>query len=164
MEVKAGNQSYLEDYLEKATQLAAKAHFRLILVTGVSPESSSQFVSDFAAAKELPRINLGIELSAALMDVSSRLRPASVEDCFTEIIGKKSSPIVCLDHLEILFEPSLMLHPLELLKQSSRHMTLVCAWPGTESTDSLTFGQSNHPSFKEFQKSEIECQLFPIHS
>ncbi|MCX6880597.1 MAG: hypothetical protein NTW21_43345 [Verrucomicrobia bacterium] len=49
-----------------------------------------------------------------------------------------------LDHLEILFEPSLRLNPVALVKGALRHSLLVVAWPGPSNGDRLIFGPEDH--------------------
>ena len=138
---------------------ADRAHFRMVWVVGGTAAERSALLRGFAEATAGELIELGKGLSAALIDVSASLRAASVEDCFARLLEDRPGPILCLDHLEILFEPSLRLNPVELLKNSSRHRLLVASWPGTIQGDRITFGPEEHPAHRKYFHQEMECQF-----
>jgi hypothetical protein len=150
----------LHAYLSRART----EHFRLVWVVGGAAMERSALLRAFSESEGCPLLEVGQSLSQALLDVPASLRAASVEECFSDLLDSADGSPVCLDRLEILFEPSLKLYPAELVKNTSRHRTLVASWPGTRDDDSLTFGPEGHPAHRSIPCERMECQIFEIHS
>ena len=138
------------------------AHYRLVWVVGGTSSARSALLREFVASGGNKLLELGKELSAALIDVAASLRAASIEDCFSELLDRSPASILCLDHLEILFETSLRLNPVELLKNSSRHRPLVASWPGSAQGDRIAFAPEEHPSHRKYFRQEMECQFLQL--
>lgn len=107
-----------------------------------------------------PVLSIGRTLSSSILDQPAPLRPASAEEAFYDMLHTSKSDVLCLDHLEILFDEALMLKAVDLVKNASRRFTLVASWPGTTDSGSLTFGPADHPSYFRIPLSELEC---PVH-
>ena len=101
-------------------------------------------------------VEVGKKLSEALIEVPAPLRTASVEECFSACFREPLPAVTCLDHLEILFEPSLRINPITLIKGASRHAVIVAAWPGVVDEHGLTFGSPDHPAYMDPSKQDIE--------
>jgi len=100
-------------------------------------------------------------LSAAIVDQPAPLRPASAEGVFYDMLHSSKSEVLCLDHLEILFDEALMLKAVDLVRNASRRFVLIASWPGTADAAGLSFGQADHPAYFRIPLSELEC---PIHT
>lgn len=121
----------------------------------------SSFISQSAAKLGYPLLTIGRVLSATLLDTAAALRPASAEEAFYDVLRSSGSDVLCLDHLEILFDESLMLKAIDLVRNASRRFILIASWPGIADANSLTFGPADHPSHIRIPLSELEC---PIHT
>lgn len=147
---------------EKITELQADVarasgeHFRLVWLAGGTPAERSALLRGLADAEDGAFVDVGNRLSSSLIEVPVSLRSASVEDCFAACLGESPSAVTCLDHLEILFEPSLRVNPVALVKGASRHAVLVVSWPGTTSPGQLFFGAADHPSHMDISEHELE--------
>jgi hypothetical protein len=100
-------------------------------------------------------------LSTAIIDQATPLRSASAEEAFYDLLHTNDSDVLCIDHLEILFDEALMLKAVDLVRNASRRIVLIASWPGTADSGSLTFGPSEHPSYFRIPLSELEC---PVHT
>lgn len=153
---------------EKVAELQANVarasceHFRLVWLAGGTPSERSALLRGLAEAEDGAFVDVGNKLSSSLIEVPVPLRSASVEDCFAACLGESPSAVTCLDHLEILFEPSLQVNPVALIKGASRHAVLVASWPGTVSTGHLFFGASDHPSHMDISEHELESVVHLI--
>ncbi len=76
------------------------------------------------------------------------------------MLHTRTSDVLCLDHLEILFDETLMLKAVDLVRNASRRFMLIASWPGNADESSLTFGPADHPSYFRIPLSELEC---PVH-
>lgn len=139
-------------------------HFKLILIVGGRSANRSDFLRQYAELDGLKLLNVGKSLSEALLEISAPYRPASVEECFQTLIDGAQTGPVCLDRLEVLFEASLRLNPVELLKSTSRHRVLIASWPGTWDGDQLIFGPDGHPANRKVSVDQIEYRLLELHS
>lgn len=76
-----------------------------------------------------PYINLNLYLSEKLKEVKPENRPYKAIDLMDELI-EQYDRLICIDYIEILFEPTLSLNAIEVLKNLSRRATLLVAWRG----------------------------------
>jgi hypothetical protein len=135
---------------------ARSEHYRLVWLAGGTDSERSSLLRALAEAEDGVFVEVGKKLSAALLEVPAPLRTASVEECFAACLGESSCPVTCLNHLEILFESSLRINPVTLVKRASRHALIVAAWPGVVDGHGLTFGSPDHPTFMELTRQELE--------
>ena len=54
-----------------------------------------------------------------------------------------------LDNTEILFDRSLEVKPVSLLQSCCRNRTIVAAWTGAFSADTLSYANPGHPEFEQ---------------
>lgn len=148
--------SYKVTKLQADLARARAEHFRLVWLAGGADSERSALLRALADAEDGIFVELGKKLSEALLEVPAPLRTASVEECFAACFGESSCPVTCLNHLEILFESSLRINPVTLVKRASRHALIVAAWPGLTKDGQLTFGSPDHPAFMEPSKQDLE--------
>lgn len=146
---------------EKTTELqadlarASGEHFRLVWIAGGTAAERSALLRALSDAENGRLIDVGKVLSTALIDVPLPLRTASVEDCFVACLGAPPAAVSCLNHLEILFDPSLRTNPVALVRGASRYAVIVAAWPGNVIANRLSFGSSDHPAYMELSEQDI---------
>ena len=145
-----------------ALQTARREHFRVIWVVGGSASERSAVIRAVADAEDGAVLDVGRLLSAALIEIPSPHRAVSVDDAFSDMLSSGGKEVLCLDHLEILFETSLMLQPIDLVKNASRRFLLVASWPGTFAQDSLVFGPEDHPAHLKTPRQDLECLIHSI--
>jgi hypothetical protein len=155
-----------DDFAEPVLELrncisrARDEHFKLVWLAEGTSARRTRVLQALAESEGGAYLDLGKTLSSALLDVPLHLRAASVHECFAACLGSEPCAVTCLDHLDILFEPSLKINGAELVKNASRHVVLVAAWPGVFEGGSLVFGPSDHPSHKEIAERDIEAALY----
>lgn len=156
--LKAGDMHLTEKVTEIQADVsrASGEHFRLVWVAGGTALERSALLRVLAEVEDGALIDVGKKLSTALIEIPVPLRTASVAECFAACMGESPSAVTCLDHLEILFEPSLRLNPVSLVQGASRRNVLVAAWPGLAETGRLTFGSIDHPAHMDISEQEIE--------
>ena len=139
---------------------ARDQHFQLVWLAGASSRRRSDLLRTLADAENGIFLELGKKLSSLLIEVPVPLRPASVEECFTDCLSASPDRLTCLDYLDILFEPSLRINPVSLVKGASRHTSIVASWPGKVSKDGLCFGPPDHPAHFLISERELESAIF----
>lgn len=95
-----------------------------------------------------PYISLSLELSRRLLEVPIHRWPWVVSKITGEIVEDADASVVLVDHIELLFDPSLRLNPLSSLRMLSRHRVVVAAWPGSTDGVYLTYALPGHPEYR----------------
>ena len=60
-----------------------------------------------------------------------------------------------LDNLEVLFEPSLKINPLDLIKRLAHARSVVAVWPGELRDDRLVYARLGHPEYRDYTRDGI---------
>jgi hypothetical protein len=112
--------------------------------------SDGKSVEKFAKAHSLPYINVNLEVSRVLQDIPVNRRSFRLTEVFQELIDKHSDSVICLDYYELLFDNSLAIDPMILLKDNSRNKTLIISWRGRIIGDALIHAEPGHPEYKKY--------------
>lgn len=150
----------LSDQIVRKIGEVRNLYHRLVLV--VAPEGAGKTAALDAVSKRLgaPRVNINLELSRRLLDLTERQRALNVQRLLEESITETGSDVVLLDNIEILFDPTLQQDPLRCLQHLARHRTVVATWGGAIMDDGaapavLTYGTSGHPEYRRYPASEL---------
>jgi len=138
-----------EEILDKVNQ-AHELYHQLVLVVGPSGSGETSLLQEVSKQTGFRYINLNLELSRALLELTERQRILRLPLLIDEIIGKTVDQVVLIDNIEILFEVSLKQDPLRLLQQISRNRTVVATWNGTIAGGFLTYAAPNHPEYRRY--------------
>ncbi len=146
--------------IESSILDAQRSYYRLVLLVGANGMEKTQYLKLLAQKAGYPYINLGMELSKKLLEYSSKQRQFESFKQVNYILEQDEQPILLIDHIEILFDPDLMLEPLGLLKRISRHRILVVAWPGNYRDSSLDYAEQGHREYKKYK--DIEAIILEV--
>jgi hypothetical protein len=99
-----------------------------------------------------PRLSVGRELSAALLSETPGRRSREARRWMKARLGEMSpGPVLCTD-VDLLFEPTLELDPLALLRDVGRMTRLVVAWPGSYRHDVLAYAVPGHSYYRTWRR------------
>ncbi|MBN1459899.1 MAG: BREX-3 system P-loop-containing protein BrxF [Armatimonadetes bacterium] len=146
----------------ESAKAAEGSYNRLVLLVGPQGSRKTRVLSAVAAENEWPTINLGLELAQFLVGVPPSRRPLAAADAVDGLVATQHASVVAIDNIEVLFDPSLRLQPLDLLKQVSRSVVLVVAWPGSSSGAALTYAEPGSPEYRTFDTTGVS--VLPIES
>lgn len=130
-------------------------YHRLILIVGLSGSGKTAALRKLSASIALPIINLNLELSKRMLELTERQRILNLREILDSLITDIPSDIVLLDSIEILFDESLKQDPLRLLEGISRNKTLVVAWNGTCAGGYITYAVQGHREYRKYPISGI---------
>jgi len=145
--------SLLKDTIERAKKYQTK----LIIVTG---KDASRLLEIASAVDDFQLINMDLELSEKLVDIPKQNRPKLITSVFADLLIENRSKVLCLDHIHILFDCTLSVDPLKLLRSNAKNLTLVVAWPGDKNASSLSYATPNHPEYRSYKVSEYDETIF----
>ena len=104
-----------------------------------------------------PVLSLGTVLSEALHPLVPERRPGQVQRVVMGAVqGRAPGPVLVTD-IDILFEPSLSLDPLRLLRETSRLAPLVVTWPGSFVQGVLAYATADppHAHYRAWRRPEL---------
>lgn len=137
--------------LTTAVDEAGRSYHRLALLIGPSNSGKTQLLRQLGEANGCNVLNVNLEFSRRMLDVSRGRRPKQADRVFREIITSQSTDIVLLDNMEVLFDTALRLDPLRLLQLASRNHTVVASWNGTLNDGMLNYAEPDHPEYKSYR-------------
>ncbi len=140
--------------LEQAIQQAASQYFRLVILAGAPGSGKTAALQSVAQKAGCVLVNVNLELSKRMLELTRTQRSRQVERLLKEIIAAQPGDVVMLDNLEILFDTDLEVEPLRLLQVSSRNRTIVASWNGSYVDGTLTYAEPGHPEFIQFKQTE----------
>lgn len=144
------------DIVIDAVKNASKQYSRLVLVT--SPENSVKptLVKELHEMLDVSPIKIGAEISQRLLEMTDRQRALRVSNLFTEILESyPTDQVIILENIEILFDHSLALNPLNLLQKISRNRTVIVVWSGSLQDGWLTYAVPGHPEYKRYPVQDV---------
>lgn len=134
---------------------AGQLYHQLVLVVGPSGSGKTQVLKELARAQGWALLNLNLELTRRLLELTERQRQQRASRMVAEIVESTATSPVLLDNTELLFEPSLQLEPLRLLQGVARDRTVVASWHGQVDSGQLTHAVPGHPEFKRYATQEL---------
>jgi len=142
-------ESLAEQVMARISQTAELYHRLIILVApaGAGKTTALQNIHERTGA---PMINVNLELSRRMLELSERQRALQLPRIFSEIVNASGGDVVLLDNIELLFDVSLKQDPLRLLQGLSRNKTLVVAWNGSVYNGHLTYAMPEHPEYRRY--------------
>src|SRR6202795_1316791 len=131
--------------LEQAIEQAAGQYYRLVILAGAPASGKTTALQSVAQKLGCQLLNVNLELSKRMLELTRTQRPRQVERLLKEVIAAAPGDVVLLDNLEVLFDTSLEVEPLRLLQVSSRNRAIVASWNGGFQAGTLTYAETAHP-------------------
>ncbi|MFB1485584.1 MULTISPECIES: BREX-3 system P-loop-containing protein BrxF [unclassified Thiocapsa] len=133
----------------------ASLHNKLILLVGPPGCGKTALLAAYAEHRGVERRPLGSALGrrlAALPRTQRHLLAGTLLREIAETTRATASPLL-VDNIELLFDASLKLNPLALLKRLAQARVIVAVWPGelrhTERGPRLTYAEPGHPEYRD---------------
>ena len=142
------------EQIEQAIEQAASQYYRLVIVAGLPGSGKTAALQQIAPRVSSDVINLNLELSRRMLEMTRSQRSRQVERLFRDVIAAVPGDVILLDNIEILFDPELEVDPLRLLQSSSRNRTMVASWNGSFQGETLIYAEPGHPEFQQFKQAD----------
>jgi len=148
----------MESLVEKTVQSigqAAELYHRLVILVAPAGSGKTAALRDVHARTAAPLINVNLELSRRMLDLTERQRALQLPRLLAAIVGASTADVVLLDNVEVLFDVSLKQDPLRLLQGLSRNKTVVAAWSGARDGEHLVYATPDHSEYKRYLLRDI---------
>lgn len=129
---------------------------KLILLVGSSHSGKTQLLRQLSAKLKIEPLNVGLDLGRRLAATPNNKRGFSAGELLREIADKeKMEDPLLLDNLELLFEPSLQINPLDLIRRLAHSKRVVAVWPGELRGDRLVYADMSHPEYRDYSRDGV---------
>lgn len=140
----------LADRVIKRIGQAAELYHRLVMLVAPAGAGKTAALQDVHERTAAPLVNVNLELSRRMLDLTERQRALQLPRLLAEIVGASATDVVLLDNVEVLFDVSLKQDPLRLLQGLSRNKTVVAAWSGSIDGEHMVYATPDHPEYKRY--------------
>jgi len=147
--------SDLQSQIVDAVEQAKRSFHRLVLLIGPTRTGKTPILRHLAESRNYPYLNINLHLSQRMLELPRSKRPRQVDRIFNTLVDENQGDLLVLDNLEILFDPSLQIDPLRLLKAVSRKQTIVAAWNGTLHDGVLRYAEPDHPEDRSYRNVDV---------
>jgi hypothetical protein len=141
--------------LERLVDDLSALRSKLILLIGPPGSGKTALMRAFGGHTEAEILNLGAELGRWLAAVPYRERQLQVGSLLREIAKSHGGgDLLLIDNIELLFDASLALDPLDLLKRQAQARRVVAVWPAalrhSGNGPRLTYAEMGHPEYRDY--------------
>ena len=138
-----------------ALDQAAARYQKIALLVGRPGSGKTALLRTISQQMNIPLLNLGLDLSTKLLPLTVRERKLNASAIIADILDAQESPRLAVDNTEVVFDPSLMLHPLGLLQAISRTRLLVWSWNGSVEDGHVTYAYPGHPEYHRIPSEDM---------
>ena len=145
----------LADGVIQRIDQASELYHRLVLLVAPAGAGKTAALQDVHERTAAPLVNLNLELSRRMLDLTERQRTLQLPHILAGVVGFFEADVVLLDNVEILFDVSLKQDPLRLLQGLSRNKTVVAAWSGCVDGEHLLYATPDHPEYRRYPSRDV---------
>lgn len=139
--------------LQAINQVAHRIYKLLVVVLPVG--SNQAAIEELARLTGFCRVNVNLELSRKLLEIVSLDRRKQAPNLLKAPVEEGDPEGVILERLELLFEKSLELNPINCLKELARYRTVIAIWEGKFQDGHLVYAEFGHPEYRSYRPDEI---------
>ena len=140
----------LEDLDRIVTEISS-LNSKLVLLIGPPRSGKSVLLSALAKRREAAVLSLGTALGRQLVAIPNARRHLVAVELLGELANScATNGILLLDNIELLFDRTLQLDPLSLLKRHAHARRVVAVWPGEFQDNRLTYAITGHPEHQDY--------------
>jgi hypothetical protein len=137
--------------LEQLANEIGALHSKLILLVGAPHTGKTALLSAFAKRVEASPLNVGSELGRRLAAVPHKQRHLQAGTELRELADLHAKgDLLLMDNIELLFDTSLQLNPLDLLKRHAHSRRVVAVWPGELRAGRLAYADMGHSEYQDY--------------
>ena len=140
--------------IEKLDQLVddiTSLNNKLVLLIGPAQSGKSDLLAQLSERRDTPVLNVGAALGRQLLAIPSTRRHLHAADLLKHMVDETAHRgLLLLDNIELLFERTLQLSPLDLLKRHAHARRVIAVWPGELRENRLSYATMGHPEHQDY--------------
>jgi hypothetical protein len=134
---------------------ATGLYYRLVMLVAPAGAGKTAALRDVHERTTAPLVNVNLELSRRMLDLTERQRALQLPRLLGEIVGVSAADVILLDNVEVLFDVLLKQDPLRLLQGLSRNKTVIAAWSGSIDGEHLVYAKPDHPEYRRYPMRDL---------
>ncbi len=139
------------DRLDRVVEDSSTLHSKLVLLIGEPGEGKSKLLRQLAVRRKANVLNIGTTLGRELLTVPRTRRHLRVAEIFRGLADDLAGQgILLVDNIELLFDRTLKLNPLDLLRRQAQSRRTIAVWPGCVRGNRLTYAETGHPEHQDY--------------
>jgi hypothetical protein len=137
--------------LEKLVDDITSLNSKLVLLIGPPRSGKTALLAQLSQRRNVPVLNVGAALGRQLLTVPSTRRHLQAADLMKDLTDETARQgLLLLDNIELLFDRTLLLNPLDFLKRHAQVRRIICVWPGEVRDGRLSYGRAGHPEYQDY--------------
>ena len=126
-------------------------HSKLILLIGLPRAGKTALLGEFGKRVDAELLNVGSALGRRLAAIPQKNRHLQAGGILRELADQHARrDLLLVDNIELLFDSTLQLNPLDLLKRHAHTRRVVAVWPGGLREHRLTYADMGHPEQQDY--------------
>lgn len=139
------------DRLERLVEEIAALHSKLVLLIGAPGSGKTALLQVLGKSRGATPLNIGSALGSRLAAIPQKQRPLQTNTILRELADQHAvGDLLLLDNIELLFDRTLQLDPLDLLKRHAHARRVVAVWPGELRDGRLIYAEMGHPEHQDY--------------
>lgn len=137
--------------LDRLVDEIAALHSKLVLLVGPPGCGKTKLLGQLAETRAAKVMNVGAELGKRLAALQQRQRVLQANVAMRDLADEYASgDLLLLDNIELLFDQSLRLDPLDLMKRHAHTRRVVAVWPGQLREGRLSYAEIGHSEYQDY--------------
>jgi len=138
------------DELQRKISDTASLNSKLILLIGPPRSGKTALLGQLSDRMKAQVLNVGLALGRALLALPRTRRHLQVSELFKALADTATSQgLLLVDNIELLFDRTLQVGALDLLRSQARVRPVVAVWPGDLRENRLSYAMSGHPEYQD---------------
>ena len=139
------------DRLERLVEEIAALQSKLVLLIGEPGSGKTALLHVLGKNHGATPLNIGSALGNRLAAIPQKQRPLQTNPILRELADQHAlGDLLLLDNIELLFDRTLQLDPLDLLKRHAHARRVVAVWPGELRDGRLIYAEMGHPEHQDY--------------
>ncbi len=141
----------MAERLERLVDEIAALHSKLILIVGGTNVGKTALLHELAKNRSAVPLNVGSALGSRLAAIPQMERPLQTTGILRELADDHAKgDLLLVDNIELLFDRTLQLDPLDLLKRHAHARRVIAVWPGQLRDGRLSYAEMGHPEHQDY--------------
>jgi len=143
--------------LDRLVDEIGSVHSKLILLVGAPRTGKTALLCELAKRRNVSLLNVGALLGSRLSAIPQKQRHFQANTLLRELADEHAKgDLLLVDNIELLFDRTLQLDPLDLLKRFAHARRVVAVWPGELKGDAkagtgrLTYADMGHQEHQDY--------------
>jgi hypothetical protein len=138
------------DELQRKISDTASLNSKLILLIGPPRSGKTALLGQLSDRIKAQVLNVGLALGRDLLALPRTRRHLQVSELFKALADTATSQgLLLVDNIELLFDRTLQVGALDLLRSQARVRPVVAVWPGDLRENRLSYAVSGHPEYQD---------------